>query len=201
MKCNLTVAAILLTLNVFAQTLALKESNAKVDLVSSKIEEDTILKVQYIKKDLLQRKPAVYINGQFFNDVNLLTIDPKNIESINVEKQTIKVENIQYYGQINIKMKERFHPKLISLNDLKLKYTSLSNIPTIFMIGDQVISENYDKYFVDDNYILKIIVEKVENKAENLEFNLIRLLPKTEENIRKSKEIRIRGTEEIAIND
>ena len=59
---------------------------------------------------------------------------------------------------------------------------------------------NYDKYFVDENYILNIIVEKVENKAEKLKFKLIKLLTRTEENIKESKIIHIRGTEEEAKN-
>lgn len=197
----LIITAMSLTLNVFGQISTPKESKVKVDYAWPKIENDTILKVQYINKDLSQRKSAFYINDQFVSVFSLLMIDPKNINSINVVKETIEIEKRQYYGQIYIKTNTDYHPKLISLNDLKLKYTSLGNAPTIFMIDNLVINENYNKYFVDENYILKIIVEKVENIAENLEFNLIKLLPKTEENIRKSKEIWIRGNEEIARND
>lgn len=52
---------------------------------------------------------------------------------------------------------------------------------------------------VDENYILKIIIEKIDNKEENLQVNIIRLLTKTEENIKKSKQIWIRGTKELML--
>jgi len=64
------------------------------------------------------------------------------------------------------------------------------------MIDNEIISGEYNKYIVDEKYILKIIVEKIENKEENLQVNIVRLLTKTEENIKKSKQIWIRGTEE-----
>ena len=82
---------------------------------------------------------------------------------------------------------------LISLNDLKSKYTNLKNTPTIFMIDNEIINGDYDKYIVDENYLLRISIETIENRKEKLHFNLIQILTKTEENIRKSKEIIIRG--------
>jgi len=59
-----------------------------------------------------------------------------------------------------------------------------------------VIDGDYDKYIVDENYILQINVEKVENKAENLEFYLVKLLTRTEENIKEFKKIYLRGADE-----
>jgi len=115
-------------------------------------------------------------------------------------KKPVKIESKQYAGQIFIKTKASYHPKLISLNDLKLKYTNPGKIHTLFMIDNKVVDENYDKYFVDENYILQIIVEKVENKAEKLKFNLVKLLTRTEENIKESKKIYLRGTEDVTIN-
>ena len=45
---------------------------------------------------------------------------------------------------------------------------------------------------VDENDLLQIVVDKVEIKAEKLDFYLIKLLTRSEENVRKAKEIRIR---------
>ena len=59
---------------------------------------------------------------------------------------------------------------------------------------------DYDKYLVDENYILSIVVEKFENQNEKLNLNFIKLVTKSEENMKKSKEIRIRGKEETALN-
>jgi hypothetical protein len=61
------------------------------------------------------------------------------------------------------------------------------------MIDNEIINGDYDKCLVDENYLLRISIEKIENRKEKLHFNLIQILTKTEENIRKSKEIRIRG--------
>ena len=200
MKQFLIITALLLTLNSFGQT---KDEKVNGSLTSNKQSIsvfDTIPKVSYITKSLTERNPVYYINEQLVNSTALTTLDPKIIESINVVKKPVKIESKQYAGQIFIKTKASYHPKLISLNDLKLKYTNPGKIHTLFMIDNKVVDENYDKYFVDENYILQIIVEKVENKAEKLKFNLVKLLTRTEENIKESKKIYLRGTEDVTIN-
>jgi hypothetical protein len=63
------------------------------------------------------------------------------------------------------------------------------------MIDNEIINGDYDKCIVDENYLLRISIEKVENRKEKLHFNLIQILTKSEENIKKSKEIRIRGSQ------
>lgn len=199
MKQFLIIAALLLTLNSFGQTKDEKVNEPTTGYKQSISLNDTIPKVSYITKSLKERNPVYYINGQLVNGTSLTTLNPKIIESINVVKKPIEIENKQYEGQIFIKTKASYHPKLVSLNDLKSKCTNLGKASTLFMIDNKVIDENYDKYFVDENYILQIIVEKVENKAEKLKFNLVKLLTRTEENIKESKKIYIRGTEEVTL--
>ena len=65
----------------------------------------------------------------------------------------------------------------------------------IFTIDGTIINSDYDKYLVDENYLLQIIVDKIFIAKEIIDLGLIKLLTKSQENIRKSKEIRIRGTE------
>lgn len=79
------------------------------------------------------------------------------------------------------------------MNNLKLKYTNVKDNSTIFKIDDEIINADYENYLVDEKYILRIIVEKFENK------NIINLTTKTPENIKKSKEIIIRGKDEITL--
>ena len=67
------------------------------------------------------------------------------------------------------------------------------------MIDGSIINADYDKYMVDESYLLTLIVDKIENSKENISLGLIKLVTKSAENIKKSKEIRIRGTE-VAIN-
>jgi len=193
MKQILIVAMAFFILNAFGQI-----KNLKVPLVKSTntqivSQNDTVLKVFWIRSNDSERSPAYYLNGQFVNETIMKTLNPNVIENIIVEKQEIKVETQKYYEQIFINTKRDYSPKLISLNDLKSKYTNLKNAPTIFMIDNEIINGNYDKCIVDENYLLRISIEKIENRKEKLHFNLIQILTMTEENIRKSKEIRIRG--------
>ena len=68
----------------------------------------------------------------------------------------------------------------------------------IFKIDNEIINADYEKYIVDENYILKLIVENYEK--DNLKISLINIVTKTEENIKKSKEIIIRGNDEMTLN-
>lgn len=162
-----------------------------------KIGNDTILQVSYINPSESDRKPAIYLDGKYINETIIKTINPQIIDSIKVVKHDVKLDGKNYNGQIFIQLKKSYNPKLISLADIKLKYLNLTNASSIFMIDNEMISGDYSKCIVDENYILKIIVEKIENNEENLKVNIIRLITKTEENIKKSKQIWIRGTEEL----
>jgi hypothetical protein len=187
-----------LTFNAFGQ---IDYLNPKVVNKSNKFEKtgnDTIPQVTDVNSNTSDRKPAYYINGKYINETIIKTINPQLIDSIHIVKKDVEIEGNQYYGLIYILLKKDYTPKLIS-QDLKLKYTNLINAPSIFMIDNEIISEDYNKCIVDEKYILKIIVEKVVIKEESLQVNIIRLLTKTEANIRKSKEISIRGKEDIML--
>lgn len=165
---------------------------------------DSIIRVVYKTPRINSTiKPAVYINGTFVKEINLLTINPNEIESINVEKEAIEIDTIKYEGKIFIKTKDsyRYHPRyLISLNKLKSKYLKSLKGPVIFQIEEENILDDYDQYQVDEKYILKLVVEHFENKKEKLNLHIIKIILKTEENIKKANEIRIRGGKDIAID-
>jgi hypothetical protein len=76
----------------------------------------------------------------------------------------------------------------ISLTALVEKYTTLKNGRTIFIIDNELINDNYNKFFIDEKYIFKIIVDTI----ESVNIDVVRLLTRSKENIEKSKEIRIR---------
>jgi hypothetical protein len=165
---------------------------------------DSIIRVVYKTPRINSTiKPAVYINGTFVKEINLLTINPNEIESINVEKEAIEIDTIKYEGKIFIKTKDsyRYHPRyLISLNKLKSKYLKSLKGPVIFQIEEENILDDYDQYQVDEKYILKLVVEHFENKKEKLNLHIVKIILKTEENIKKANEIRIRGGKDIAID-
>lgn len=152
--------------------------------------KDSTLRVVYTNTLNDNQKPAFFINGNFI--VNPF-LDPKAIDSINVVKSEIQIDGIKYNGQIYITTKSAYSPKLISLTALKDKYTNLKNKPAAFMIDGNIINADYDKYVIDENYLLQLIVDNIENTKQNIHLAIIRLLTRSEENIRRSKEIRIRG--------
>ena len=65
------------------------------------------------------------------------------------------------------------------------------------MIDGNIINGNYeyDKYMIDENNLLRIIVDKIENTKEKIDLGVIKLLTKSDENMKKLNEIKIRGTE------
>lgn len=193
MKYILIFVIALFSQNVTSQIRIIKVPEVKNTSTQKISEPDTIIRVVYIDKNVSEKKPAYYLNGQFVCATLLKTLDPDIIEGINVEKQEIEIGGIKYYGQILINTKSAYEPKLISLTDLKLKYTDLKSTSTIFMIDNEIINEDYYKSLVDENYILKISIEKIENKKERLNFSLVRILTRTEENLKKSREIILRG--------
>lgn len=200
MKKILFIATILLSINSFGQKLTGKVPGLKMTNQEIVSENDTIIKVVYKTEINDKKKPACFINGKLTTESILRTINPNEIETVNVEKENIEIENVKYYGKLYIVTKSTYKPKFISLNNLKLKYTSLKDNSTIFKIDDEIINANYENYLVDENYILKIIVEKFENKKEKMNVNFISLITKTEENIKKLKEIILRGKDEFVVN-
>ena len=200
MKKAFFIASILLSINSFGQIKAEKVNGLKMTNQVTVSENDTIIKVVYKNEIKNDKKPAYFINGKLANESIIRCINPNEIETVNVEKENIEIENVKYYGKLYIVTKSTYKPKFISLNNLKLKYTNIKENSIIFQIDDEIINLDYDKYLVDENYILSIVVEKFENQNEKLNLNFIKLVTKSEENMKKSKEIRIRGKDETALN-
>jgi hypothetical protein len=158
------------------------------------IDNDSIIKVTYTNKLNPAMQPAVYLNDKFVGS-SLATLNPNAIESITVTKGIDTINGVQYNGKLLIKSKSDYVPKLITLNELKFKYTNLADKHVVFMIDGNIINADYDKYLVDEHNVLQIIVDDINNPKENIQLELVKVLTRTEENIKKSKEIRIRGNE------
>lgn len=195
MKNFFLSAAILLVTSTFAQTsLDYGLSGASLKSVAT-INSDTTLKVSYVKKMHDHRLPAFYLNGRLVNQSFIDTVDPKLIDSINVNKDSLQIGNRKYYGQVHIKTENSYNPKIISLNELKQKHTNLKSEPAIFMVDGEIITSDYDDYVLDENLLWRIFIDKVENDKENINVKFIKVLTKTEENLKKPPVIKIRGTE------
>jgi hypothetical protein len=200
MKKIFLISALLLVINCFGQKLTGRVPGLKITNQEIASENDTIINVVYKNEIENNKKSAYFINGKLVNEGILRTINPNEIATANIEKNNIEIENVKYHGQLYIITKSAYKPKLISLNNLKAKYTNLKGNTTIFKIDDTIVNADYNNFIVDENYILKIIVEPFENKNEKLNVNFVNLITKSEENIKKSKEIIIRGNNEFATN-
>jgi len=159
---------------------------------------DTALRVVYADKVKTGLQPAIFINGRFVIAGYLLNgLDPRKIENIDVVKTDTLIDHIHYSGQVHIKTKSdyNYNPRSISLTELKNKYTNLKGKPVLFIIDGNFVNADYDKYMIDENSLLTIIIDKFQNVKENIDLGLIKLLTKSEENIKNRKQIMIRGTE------
>lgn len=199
MKKTFLILTLLLSVYSFGQLKSEKLNELKITQTAIHAENDTILKTIYKKEVENNKKPAVFINEKLVNESILYTMNPNEIESINVEKNEFKIEDVNYYGKIKISTKNKYNPKLISLNNLKSKYVKTSMNDVIFILNNEIISANYDNYVVDENYILKLVVENYEK--EKLKISFINIITKTEDNIKKSKEIILRRSNEINVNN
>ena len=152
---------------------------------------DSIPLIEYKRSVNTEKEPAYFINLNFINQFTLMTIDPKTIDSIYVDRKEIKINNMIYYGQIYVKLKDEYTPRFISLTDLKKKYVKSSSRNFIFMINNEIIHGDYDNLTVDEKFILKIVVDTM--RYDKPDLDIIRLITRTKENIEKSKQIILRG--------
>jgi hypothetical protein len=201
MKKAFFMAIILFSINSFGQINTEKVNGLKITNQDTVSENNTIIEVVYKSKIEGKKKPAYFINGKLANESILKRINPNEIVNVKIEKENFEIDNVKYFGKMLIETKDNYKSKFISLNNLKLKHTNIKENSIIFQIDDEIINADYDKYLVDENYILRVVVEKFENQNGKLNLNFIKLITKSEENIKKSKEIRIRGKEEAALSN
>ncbi|WP_055436267.1 hypothetical protein [Lacinutrix algicola] len=194
---NTTLLIILLITSLsFSQTLTGKKALKKFKY--SKNSEITVYYNDSITYKKNNKPTGVFLNSKFIStNLSLITINQEQIESLNIEKTTFKIEGKEYYGKILIKMKAGYKSNFISLNTLSAKHLNLNKNPIIFKIDDKIISEDYDSYLIDETFVLRIIVNKLKTSEKNTEINLVTVITKTKVNIEKSnkKKIIIRGNE------
>jgi hypothetical protein len=200
MKKIVVIITLFIATNSFGQINTEKINGLKITNQVTLSENDTIIKVHYKNQLENNIKPAYFVNDKLVNESVLKTLNPNEIDNVKVEKDNIEIDNVKYYGKILVETKSTYSPNFISLSNLKTKYTNIKENKIIFKIDNEIVNANYDNFIVDEKYILKIIVENYENKEEKLKVCFINLITKSEENIKKSKEILLRGKDEFEIN-
>ncbi len=149
-----------------------------------------ILKCQ----SLLQKtkQPAYFVNGYFFPSSSgiLSRLNPKHIKTTNIEHRDTTINGVEYYGKIFITLEQKIKkPNFIHLTDLHTIYSEIKNTPTIYTVDDKLVKD-IDNRLIDKNYILDIEICKIESKTINTQ--VVNIITRTEENIKKRNEIRIR---------
>jgi len=137
-----------------------------------------------------QNKPVAYFVNRSFVGANVI-FNPNDIKSVRVEKGTFEKNGKSYFGKILITTKPDSHPDFISIR--KLTSLTYDKSPILFQIDENVIDQDYNDYFVDKNFILKIEINKIKTTENKIKINLIKIITKTKDNIKKANEIRIRG--------
>lgn len=155
---------------------------------------DTIPVVHYMKNDSIKNSftPTYYLNGKEINSSILCCVNPQIIDSIKVAKNSDTVDKMNQNGEIFIKTKENYKLSLISLNNLAEKYLKLNNNSVLFMIDNRIINEDYSKYIIDEKFIAKIEVEYIKRSVSGVDINIVKLITRTEENLKKLNAISIR---------
>jgi len=131
------------------------------------------------------QKTAFFINGKFVDNSLETTLAPEFIDSIYFVLQSVEVDGNLYNTRHYIKTKKGYNPKLISLTTFKGKFTNLNGKPALFMINGNVVNADYDKYIIDENYVLQMVVDNIKNEKEKINMLLINLMTKSKENIKK----------------
>lgn len=162
-----------------------------------KITGNSPLQVIYLNAHKTDRHPAYFINGQHVRETTLKTMDLHSIGNISVVKEAITIDGQKYDGQLHITTKTDYNPEIISLADLKTKYIKPGNTPSIFIIDNEIVDGHYREFLIDEKFILKIEVQPINNEQEHLKLNVIRLITKTEANIKQANEIRIKGIDAL----
>lgn len=198
MKTFFTLLMLSLTFNSFCQEISGKKSTDKPNYYS----ENSEIKVFYSDKSNYfrseQKRAGIFVNEKFIGNQEAMSIiNPDKIEALKIEGEKFEMNRTEYYGKIFIKMKSDYNPKFIALEKLSEKYLKLDENPRIYQIDQKVLENSRNEFLIDENFILKIVVEKISTSENNTEINLIRLITKTPENIKKANEIRLRGIENI----
>ncbi|PQA59084.1 hypothetical protein [Siphonobacter curvatus] len=195
MKCIFCVVFTFIATAVYGQMP--KEGAGKAINPSIPVLPDTVFRVIHLDQSvkLKNQNLAVFVNDQFAGNIPVAGIPPQQIESLTVEHKKIQMKGIDYEHQLYIKTKSTYKPNLISLSDLKSKYTDLRNKPAVFSIDGEVCTSDYSEYFIDESNLLRIIIDRISDKKEKTNIVLIKILSKNPENIKKVKQIRIRGQE------
>jgi hypothetical protein len=158
---------------------------------------DSSLRILDYEKEETKPETAIYINGKYYRRSIFHSITPvldkykRKIRSFNIVEEDTIINGTLYHGKIHVTFDSVFEIKIkeISLFDIKEKYTDLKDYPAVFTIDGELITSDYDSYIIDENAILQIAFGKIKNPK----IAFVKILTKTEKNIKDRNAFHIRG--------
>jgi len=166
-------------------------ANLNTSITNSK---NLVLYEKAINKVDNRKKFALFINSIFMgSNSDIYGINPEQIDSIHIERDTIVKNNIIYYGSMHIFYKS--FPNLISLDQVKEKYGINSNIKSICAIDGEFLQGDLSIFKIDPDCIWKVyylesdVFDAFKDK-KSTKFTIINIITKTEENMKEKILIR-----------
>ena len=153
---------------------------------------DSVPQVIYNKPPDTSHPIAWFVNNQWVEGLLIKSINPESIATMNVQKQPILMNQIKFDGQVYLTLKSDHQPKYITLKELKSTFTNLGESPVVYLLDGEVVLGDEQKNRVDQGNILQIIIDKIDAQGSGTDIFLIRVFTRSPENIKRSKEIRIR---------
>ncbi len=139
--------------------------------------------------------PAIYVDGKLVHSSIMAGLKPEGIDSLTVDKGYREIYGKKYDGALYIYLKKDYIPDLISLNEIKKKYTKLGNQTVLFMIDGKAIQDDYDQYQLDKSRIISLTIEPIKNTTAKLDLTLLKLVTNTPMILKGEGGFRIRGNE------
>ena len=136
MKNILIISAILLSSVCFGQTQPSFKKYDRLKTINPNpgFKGDTTLRVIYLNETEETNRPAVFINGTFVGNSNLVRISPDYLEKVTVEKESVEIDNVKYSAKLLIETKPEYNTSFISLNEFKEKHINIKEKSIVFQI-------------------------------------------------------------------
>jgi len=143
---------------------------------------DTLPKVVY--KDLNETPlPQLEMQGKNYLGDAMRSLKSEGVKSVDINKER---------GVVVIELAPGYNPILTSLSDIIKKYTNIKSEHVIFRIEDKFVQNNPNEVLVDASNIMLISISPVKFVGDLEDLYMVTLVPRTDKNIKKFNEIRIR---------
>jgi hypothetical protein len=165
---------------------------------------DSIIDVVYTNKQIGHETTACFIDSFLVDFNTVLWINPSAIREVKIHRKDTIISGKVYENQLFVKIHDSLKVNLMSLSEIRRKYTRPSANKAIFVLknrlnkNEEIIMNNQES-MVDRNYVFRIVVDQLDfrdqNQKDSTLVDVIRILFHTQENIDEANKIMIRGSD------